>query len=83
MKPIEKAKELFQKYCYAIRTEENDSGYFTNVIYAKDCAIIAVDEILNLEHPYVIVYSETSENKIKDYTQEYYWELVKEEIEKL
>ena len=83
MKPIEKAKELFQKYCYAIRTEENDSGYFTNVNYAKNCAIIAVDEILKLEHPYVIVYSETSKNKIKDYTQEYYWELVKEEIKKI
>lgn len=42
----EKAKELFKKYCYAIRTEENHSGYYTNVIYAKDCAIIAVDELL-------------------------------------
>jgi hypothetical protein len=45
----EKAKDLFDKYCYAIRTEEIDSGYFTNVIYAKNCAIIAVDEIINEE----------------------------------
>ena len=46
MTPKEKAKELFDKYCFAIRTEERDSGYFTNIIYAKDCALIAVDEIL-------------------------------------
>ena len=47
MTPKEKAKELFDKYCYAIKTEVTDSGYFTNVIYAKQCALIAVDEILN------------------------------------
>lgn len=46
MTPTEKAKELLNKYCYAIRTEETDSGYFTNVIYAKQCALIAVEEIL-------------------------------------
>jgi hypothetical protein len=46
MTPKELAKELLNKYCYAIRTEERDSGYFTNILYAKDCALIAVDEIL-------------------------------------
>ena len=46
MTPKEKAKELFDKYCYAIKTEVTDSGYFTNIIYAKQCALIAVDEIL-------------------------------------
>lgn len=65
----EKAKELFNKYCYAIRTEETDSGYFTNIIYAKQCALIAVEEILNNGF---------------DFTDEYeYWLEVKEEIEKL
>ena len=49
--------------------------------FSKESAIIAVDEILKLEHPYVIVYTETSENEIKDYTQEYYWEQVKKEID--
>lgn len=43
MTPKEKAEELFDKYCYAIKTEETDSGYFTNVIYAKQCALIAVE----------------------------------------
>jgi hypothetical protein len=46
MTPQEKAEELFNKYCYAIRTEETDSGYFTNIIYAKNCAIIAVNDII-------------------------------------
>lgn len=68
--PKEKAKELFNKYCYAIRTEETDSGYFTNVIYAKHCAIIAVNEIL-------------SAIEYLDDDSEYFWEEVKNELEKL
>lgn len=65
----EKAKELFDKYCYAIRTEETDSGYFTNIIYAKNCALIAVEEILNNGFDF------TDESE--------YWQEVKQEIEKL
>jgi hypothetical protein len=83
MTPKEKAKELFDKYCYAIRTEERDSGYFTNVIYAKQCALIAVDEILKLNHPYVIVHESFEDNVIENMTQEYYWQEVKTELEKL
>jgi len=41
----DKAKELFDKYCDALRTEEDDDGYFTNVIHAKRCALIAVEQI--------------------------------------
>ena len=65
----DKAKELFDKYCYAIRTEETDSGYFTNIIYAKNCALIAVEEILNNGFDF------TDESE--------YWQEVKTEIEKL
>lgn len=43
----EKADELFNKFCYAIGTDRTDSGYYTNIIYAKQCALIAVDEIIN------------------------------------
>ena len=32
MTPKEKAIELHNKYCYAIRTEETNSEYWTNVI---------------------------------------------------
>ena len=70
MTPKEKAKELFDKYCYAIRTEETDSGYFTNIIYAKQCALIAVDEILK------------AVTTIADKKYDYFIK-VKQEIEKL
>lgn len=48
MTPQEKAKKLFNKFCYEIRTEERGDGYFTNIIQAKQCALIAVDEILKV-----------------------------------
>ena len=70
MSPKQKAKELFNEYCYAIRTEETDSGYFSNVIYANVCAILAVDEVLKLG------------KKLPLETLEYYLE-VKIELEKL
>ena len=73
MTPKEKAKELFNKYCFAIRTEETDSGYFTNVIYAKNCALIAVDEILN----------DKEEIDGMRIINDPYWIKVKQEIEKL
>lgn len=73
MTPKEKAKELFDKYCWAIRIDETDSGYFSNVLYAKECALIAVDEIFEAldEHHW--------QNRN---VTEYYME-VKQEIEKL
>jgi hypothetical protein len=46
MTPKEKAEELFNKYCYAIRTEGTGSQYWTNIIHAKQCALIAVDELI-------------------------------------
>jgi hypothetical protein len=70
MTPKEKAKELFDKYCWAIRIEETDSGYFSNVLYAKECALIAVDEILN-------------EYWSHDTKRRNWWIEVKHEIEKL
>jgi hypothetical protein len=77
MKAEEKAKELFNKYCYAIRTEETDSGYFTNVIYAKQCAIIAVDELIESTLPSCEFGGEINNNTIE------YWIEVKNELEKL
>lgn len=73
--PKEKAKELFNKYCYAIRTEEIDSGYFTNVIYAKQCALIAVDEIMDSSPMYYTGFEHESNLD--------YWQEVKQEIERL
>ena len=76
MSAKEKAKELFNKYCYAIRTEENGSGYYTNVIYAKNCALIAVDEII-LANPH------SNPFNTDVYSTMSYWQEVKQEIEKL
>ena len=74
MTPKEKAKELFDKYCWAIRIDETDSGYFSNVIYAKDCALIAVDELINQCWSY---------REIDLGLALEYWQEVKQEIEKL
>ena len=78
MTPKDKAKELFDKYCHAIRTEECDDGYFTNVVHAKRCALIAVDEILEELFEVLMVTAISYINKHIDY-----WQEVKKEIEKL
>lgn len=72
MTPKEKAEELFNKYCYAIRYNEKDSEYWTNIIYAKQCALISVDEIL------LIIESEFENEWWINY-----WQEVKKEINKL
>jgi hypothetical protein len=86
MTPKEKAKELFDRYCWAIRIDETDSGYFSNVIYAKDCALIAVDEVLNLDLHDVGDYRNDQSSSDDFSTVTWYinyWEEVKNEIEKL
>jgi hypothetical protein len=80
MSPKNKANELFDKY-YIICQEFTEEIQCS--IQAKQCALIAVDEILKLNHPYVIVYKSFEDNIMEDMTQEYYWKQVKHEIEKL
>jgi hypothetical protein len=75
----EKAEELVLKF---LRIENNTPEWF-NTHIAKQCALIAVDEILNIEHPQIIIYTEIIKNSIRDYFQDEYWELVKKEIQKL
>ena len=63
MTPKDKAKELVWKYLPILELwKENNSNK------AKECALIAVNEILKLD-----IYS----------SDEYYWQEVKQEIEKL
>jgi hypothetical protein len=77
MTPKEKAEELvykFKKYSYYPKT--NNDMLFVNELNnnAKQCALIAVDEILDL---IITIY---------DYDREEldpYWKQVKQEIEKL
>jgi hypothetical protein len=73
----EKAKELFNKFCYAIGTDRTDSGYYTNIIYAKQCALIAVDEILWE----IIKYSDNSKGFV--FENSIYWQDVKKELTNL
>jgi hypothetical protein len=69
MTPKEKAQELTDKY--RMFTE------FSSIVAAKQCALIAVDEILE-EFDHLAWDNETYGN-----TKMKYWQEVKQEIEKL
>lgn len=70
MTPKEKAKELVQRYIDEAY-QEDEYGLYTPM--AKQCALIAVDEILD-----------TIEDERKGiFNMKRYWEQVKQEIEKL
>jgi len=65
MEPKLKAIELFEKF------NKPDTTHYLYVHNAQQCALIAVDEILNI-------------NSVdKDYYLSDYWQEVKQEIEKL
>jgi hypothetical protein len=70
--PKEKAKELFDQYHNLIQDIGGDLGHEILVsILAKSCALIAVDEILEI-------------NSVdKDFNLSHYWLDVKEEINNL
>ena len=89
MTPKEKAKDIIQKF---IRYSEKDisgeyeSYYLTKLSSAKQCALIAVDEILKLGLHEVGDYkdAQTSTDDFSSATWYIsYWLEVKEEIEKL
>jgi hypothetical protein len=71
MTPKEKAEELIAKMTRPI----NDDYYVDYNDYAKECALITVDEILDEIQPFELGYEYTF--KIK------FWNNVKQEIEKL
>jgi hypothetical protein len=73
MSPKEKAEELVLKY---LRLQEPNYNWFHKGL-AKQCALIAVDEIIRIAPSYGII-----EWTIDEDTKEYF-ELVKKEIEKL
>jgi len=70
MTPKEKAEELFDKF--RVKVHDRDGTSAMNGFETKQCALIAVDEILN-----VIIgsYDYELENK--------YWQEVKQEIKNL
>ena len=66
--PKEKAQDLFYKYLLYFPEFYNDLEYDYNSEDAKQCALIAVNEILNVIHTNM---------------EDRYWQEVKQEIEKL
>jgi hypothetical protein len=84
MTPKEKSINLVDSYRKILMNEDTECGNeILCTVIAKQCALIAVDELLELNHPYVIVYKSFEDNIMEDMTQEYYWKQVKHEIEKL
>lgn len=73
MKAKEKAKELWRKYAEADITLKGEHGYYKGLKTqdAKQCALIAVDEIINECDKY---FEAISSNIVK------FWLEVKEEI---
>jgi hypothetical protein len=63
MEAKEKAKQLFNKMYFA---EDQDGFHSMNKYRAKQCALIAVDELIKATVPL---------------TSTYYWQEVKQEIE--
>jgi hypothetical protein len=74
MTPKEKADELFDKY-YSVKWHNGKKVCSMSKQAAKDCALIAVDEIINTHL--------LSEKNIFGTHPVDYWNEVKQEIEKL
>lgn len=77
MTPKEKAKELVNLYCQllAIRDYENKEK-------AKQCAILAVEELINMANLYDI-HNAKEPTHIYTFNVVLYWQEVKNEIDKL
>ncbi len=77
MIPREKADELIRKY---YKWGLHKDGQSLSWLEAKQCAMIAVDEVLNVlpQQEYLEDRGEYSENR-----ERIYWKEVKQEIEKL
>jgi hypothetical protein len=80
MKESEKAKELFDKM---YNVDDVIGNYPMCFDTAKQCALIAVDEIINMPFLEYSRYKNTFDDYFDDYTKsKYYWEEVKNEIKK-
>ena len=82
MTPKEKALELFDKMFLIIENK----GMYDDLYRAKQCALIAVDEILELketQEEYQIQYENGEWSRELGYRYSKYWAEVKQEIETL
>ena len=71
MTPKEKAKDLYDSYWYCLLQSNIEKRNY----WSKQCALIAVEEILNTL--YSIPFGNALDNELE------YWNEVKQEIEKL
>ena len=89
MTPKEKAEELVIKMNIKYKCTRIDTYITINTAenpYAKECALIAVNEILELEETkeeYQIQYDNGEYSREIGYRYSKYWQEVKQEIEKL
>jgi len=74
MTPKDKAKELVDKFT-VVGLQQRNEGI--------QCALIAVDEIITTSDKNKIVYTFFEGDCLTQYTEDFYWEKVKEEINKL
>jgi hypothetical protein len=91
MTPKEKALELFDKYYILFNNFPNYQYVIENLntiqdekLYTtKQCALIAVDEILKLENPNTYNYLTESKEHLIVQIADNYWQEVKKEIQAL
>jgi hypothetical protein len=82
MTPKQKAQELYDK----MHIEIYNRDMYNDLFRAKQCALIAVDEILELketQEEYQIQYDNGEWSRELGYRYSKYWQEVKQEIEKL
>jgi hypothetical protein len=82
MTPKKKALELYDKMFLIIENK----GMYDDLYRAKQCALIAVDEILELketQEEYQIQYDNKEWSRELGYRYSKYWAEVKQEIENL
>ena len=77
MTPKEKAKELLNKFIPHTRVFHEVLGWEDYIDSAKQCSVIAVDEIISLMIKFHNRHIEDNSNEI------IFWEEVKQEIKKL
>ena len=82
MTPKEKANKLFSRYYVTLlKTDSDISEEITISLLSKQCALIALDEILNSDPNNL--HSEYDYNEYKLGVDVDYWQEVKQEIEKI
>ena len=80
MTPKDKAQELVDKFKHNTRAFNETNGWEDTLHNAKECALIAVNEVLNMVNYQVMFIDLKSTDVIYSYE---YWEQVKEQINQL